>query len=178
MIHKLHIKDIKEIRELVEELLHDKTDVEKGFLNYNWDKKRYEEHIKNSTYSYKYNFFRRLKGFLITHTKKEVHKLKDNILRDDKEIINEIEKDAEKNNITNYVYGLKIGIDNEFNRSGIGKKMMKQLFKDCKCTVYVAIAQKPIKNNASIHFTQGLGGKLITKVNKKGWTWGLYKINV
>ena len=83
----------------------------------------------------------------------------------------------------NFVFGDQIVVDHKNRSDGVGTAMMAEVFTKMKekgiADFYAAILHQPLKNEASIAFTDTLGLKNVGEVtNADGLVWGMYHLGL
>jgi len=175
-VRKATVNDAGEVSALAQRIQVDKTDRTKGFLVYALSPQAYEERILLSNLFYVYEENNHIDGFLMCYTDKELDELiRRGKLNHEYGIIRNISHRDRP-----FIFGDQIGILPEFNRMGIGRKLMNALFLDMKnkriTKMYVAILHHPYMNSPSYHFFTHFNFKKIEEVmNKDGLVWGIYE---
>jgi ribosomal protein S18 acetylase RimI-like enzyme len=80
-----------------------------------------------------------------------------------------------------FIFGDQIGIDPAATRTGLGTKLLDELFFRMRAerirTFVVAVLHQPVRNQASIDFCTRSGLKFVSEVrNKDNTVWGIYRI--
>ncbi len=178
IIRRAKTEDASKIESIARAIeLNKKSPQKGGFLFYVQDKKGYEKRISKTPYFYVAEDNGNVIGFLMCYD--------DNILRN---LSNDLSyKDGTSKFLlgqkTSFIFGDQIGVRENMNHKGIGNKLMERLFKDMKKdkidTMYVEILHKPVRNEASIKFSEKLGFNLETEAtNSDGSIWGIYKLKM